>query len=280
MKTILITGCSSGFGKEMSEHLAGLGFHVLATMRNADSRQDLFSDLDPDIRKNISIFNLDVTSLDDVEKLYNDLLSRKINIDVLINNAGYGIYGALEELSLKQAREQMEVNYFGLIQMIQTFLPMLRQSKGKIINISSLMGEFSMPLGSVYSASKYAVEGITEGLAYELRPYGVQATSILPGGHRTGFIDAIKWTEGQLEQSIYKGQMQAMAKMMNDVKDGKMVPQSSNISKLIVKIIARKNVSRRYYLGADAVLGHYSRRILPDFIYYFIMNFLYKRMVG
>ena len=249
MKTILITGSSSGFGKEMSESLACLGFHVLATMRNAEIRHDIFDHLDQNTKKNITLYNLDVSSDADIESLYNELQSKNIVIDVLINNAGYAIYGALEEFTMLQIRQQMEVNYFGVVKMIKQFLPMLRQSEGKIINISSLMGEFSMPLGSCYSASKFAVEGITECLAYELRPYKVQVTSILPGAHRTGFIDAINWSDGQSNKSIYKGQMEGIDNMMNKVKHRKIIPQSNNISKLIYKIICRKNISRRYYIS-------------------------------
>ncbi|MBT7609152.1 MAG: SDR family oxidoreductase [Bacteriovoracaceae bacterium] len=278
MKTILITGCSSGFGKQMCEDLASKGFSVIATMRNADQRKNMFADLNIKTQKNISIKNLDVTNFEQIQNLYNELNTEKIKIDGLINNAGYGMYGPLEEISMDKIRHQMEVNYFGLARMIQVFLPMLRKSRGKIINISSLMGEFCMPLGSVYSASKFAVEGLSEGLAYELNPLGVQVSCILPGGHRTGFIDAIKWSEQDLEKSPYKQQIKSLDKILTSLFKIFLIPKSENISRLIIKMMRTKRLSRRYYLGVDSIFAHLMRRILPDFIYYRVLNFSYNQL--
>jgi short-subunit dehydrogenase len=278
MKTILITGCSSGFGKQMCGDLAGQGYSVIATMRNADKRKSMFDHLNNEAQKNITIKNLDVTDSDQIQSLFDELQTQNRHIDVLINNAGYGMYGPLEETSTEKIRHQMEVNYFGLVRMIQIFLPMLRMNKGKIINISSLMGEFSMPLGSVYSASKFAVEGLTEGLAYELSPHGVQVASILPGGHRTGFVDAIKRSEQELKSSPYKQQLNSLDKMLDKMLGSFIIPKSDNISRLIINMIRSRKLSRRYYLGLDSIFGHLMRRLLPDFIYYRVLNFSYTQL--
>lgn len=171
MKNILITGSSSGFGKEMVESLAKNGYKVFASMRNTSSRDQIFSHLPQQVQSNIRLIELDVTKKSDLEKVFQEIDKEcPAGLDALINNAGYGAYGSLEETSEDQLRAQMEVNFFGLSLLIQELLPLLRKSQGRIINITSYMGQFSIPLGSIYSASKFAVEGLTEGLYYDWLP--------------------------------------------------------------------------------------------------------------
>ena len=281
MKSVLITGCSSGFGKELVEFLSQKGFLIFATMRNSIDRNTIFDHLPDSAKKNIKIINLDVTKKEDIKAAV-DMISKETNnsLDILINNAGFALYGALEELTEEQIRYQMEVNFFGPILMIKNFLPLLKVSKGKVINISSYMGQFSMPFGSIYSASKFSLEGLSEGLYYELNSVGVQLTSILPGGHRTGFISAIDWSPANVVETDYSNQIKALNKIIKKVDSGKLAPKSNNMSHLIIKILSQKRISRKYYLGKDAFFGNLFQSLVPRKIYYPLLSFIYRKLLN
>ena len=181
-QTILITGASSGIGKATAALFADRGWNVIATMRNPDDGADL-ADLD-----NVLVTALDVLDSDSIQAAVAAGLERFGAIDVLVNNAGYGAYGPLEATPMSAIRRQFDVNVFGLIETIQAVLPTMREQRsGVIINISSVGGRMTFPLGSLYHGSKWAVEGLSEALHFELATLGIRVKLVEPGGVNTDF---------------------------------------------------------------------------------------------
>ncbi|MFW6268319.1 MAG: SDR family oxidoreductase, partial [Marinilabiliaceae bacterium] len=181
-KNVLITGASSGIGRETVEYFAKKGWKVAATMRNVSRAGELIN------MTGVAVYSLDVTQphnvIGTIHKAWNDMNG----IDVVINNAGYGALGILEGANDDQIIRQMDTNLLGTMRVIRGVLPMMRKrGKGTIINISSIAGRMGLPLYSLYHASKYAVEGLTESLYYELRPFNIKVRLIEPGPVRTEF---------------------------------------------------------------------------------------------
>jgi NAD(P)-dependent dehydrogenase (short-subunit alcohol dehydrogenase family) len=170
-KVVLITGCSSGFGLLIASRLASKNFIVYATMRNLDKQSPLLSEVN--LRGgNINILKLDVTNKENVKEAISKIAAKEGYIDIVINNAGYGIGGFFEDLSDKEIRDQIETNFFGVQNVIREVIPLMRQrSHGKIINLSSVAGFSANPCFGAYNASKWALEGFSESLRYELKPW-------------------------------------------------------------------------------------------------------------
>jgi len=188
IKTVVVTGASSGFGEGAVKAFADKGYRVWGTMRdtagrNAGKRTALEAH-----SKNISVLEMDVTSDDSVAAGFSRILE-KGPVDVLINNAGIMYLGITEAFSIAQAKEQMETNYFAAIRTMQAVLPGMRAAKsGLIINCSSLVGQISPPFFSTYSATKHALEGYTQGLRYDLSPFGIDVAIVEPGPFGTGLL--------------------------------------------------------------------------------------------
>src|SRR5437868_4806455 len=213
-KTVLITGTSTGFGHALVPRFLNVGWTVLATMRNAESRQDLYKDEAAKTADRLFIINLDVAAAEDRAAVAQFIDNRfDGRLDCLVNNAGFGLFGALEDVSEAQIRNQMEVNFFGLVLLTRQLLPHLRRARGRIINVSSVLGYTGMPLSALYAASKFAVEGLSESLDYELRPHGVQVAIVEPGGFRTGFRSNLAYGEKSFdESSAYSSQFAAFTR--------------------------------------------------------------------
>jgi NAD(P)-dependent dehydrogenase (short-subunit alcohol dehydrogenase family) len=181
-QTVLITGASSGIGKASAALFAARGWNVVATMRNPDDGTDLVD------RDNVLVTRLDLLDSDSIEAAVAASLDRFGTIDVLLNNAGYGAYGPLEATPMSVIRRQFDVNLFGLVETIQAALPTMRaQRSGVIVNVSSVGGRITYPLGTLYHGSKWAVEGLSEALHYELAPLGIRVKIVEPGGVNTDF---------------------------------------------------------------------------------------------
>ena len=196
-KVVIITGASRGFGELIAKKFQKENFQVIATMRNIDSS--------PSLKKleNLDIKKLDVTVKSDIKNVVNYTVEKYGRIDILINNAGYGAFGFLEEASNEEIRNQFNVNYFGLIDCIKGVLPQMRKQKdGVIVNISSIAGRFGLPFTSLYNSSKFAVEGLTECLHYELSLFGIDIKTVAPGSFRTGFHDSINFTEDEKKEDL------------------------------------------------------------------------------
>jgi len=184
-KIILITGCSSGFGLLTAARLASKGHTVIATMRNLTKRQALLDET----RKrntNVQILPLDVTDIRSIQATITAVETLHGRIDVLINNAGYGIGGFFEDLTQEEIRAQLDTNFFGVQNVCREVIPLMRRQKqGKIINISSISGLYALPGFGAYNASKWALEGFSESLYYEMKIHGVNVCLIEPGTYRT-----------------------------------------------------------------------------------------------
>ena len=188
----LITGGSSGIGFETSLLLARNGIYTYATMRNLSKSQEIL-----DITKKeclpLKVLTLDVTDEKSTQKAIDMVMHKQNRIDILVNNAGYSLVGALEQISMDEIKEEFETNFFGIIKLIQKVLPLMRkQQSGRIINVSSLAGRIGLPLASAYVSSKFALEGLSESLKYEVQDFGIYVILIEPGVIKTNFIKNLK----------------------------------------------------------------------------------------
>ncbi len=284
MRKILVTGCSTGFGQDIAKRLLeDPDNFVIVTMRNAEGRDHAFKE---DIKnfKKLKVLSLDITDKAQRDAVAEYIKSEHGELNVLINNAGLGHYGALERTSEQELRDQMEINFFATSFMIQTFLPLIRNAQGvkKIINISSMLGQVGMPLSSSYSASKHALEGLVEALHYELAPFNIDVTTVCPGRHRTNFMKNISWSSlpapVQDEKEVYQAQEENLKKMMAKFADSKEIPLS-NVSKRVIKLINAKSTPSRVYVGSDAVSFYFLRKALPFNLLMKLFKAAYRKLI-
>jgi NAD(P)-dependent dehydrogenase (short-subunit alcohol dehydrogenase family) len=182
MKTILITGASSGIGAATARHFQAQGWSVIATMRDPSAGAEL-GRLD-----NVHVARLNVTDAASIASAVAEGIAKFGKIDVLLNNAGYGAYGALEAFTMDRIRRQFDTNVIGLLEVTKAVLPHMRENRsGTIVNISSIGGQVTFPLGTLYHGTKFAVEGLSEALHYELEPLGIRVRIVEPGMIRTNF---------------------------------------------------------------------------------------------
>ena len=193
-KTAVVTGASSGIGRETAKRLAGKGLNVIAAARRLDRLEELRSR-----SANIVPMQVDLSKVEEVETFCRELSRLPEPVSVLINNAGYSIRGALEDVPPEAVRRVFQVNVFSLIRVTQACLPGMRKArKGRIINLSSMAGKFAFPMSGVYAATKYAVEAITDALRIEVRPFGIRVVAIRPGFTATEFNEVATRMTGDL----------------------------------------------------------------------------------
>ncbi|MDB5037153.1 MAG: yusZ, partial [Bacteriovoracaceae bacterium] len=191
--------------------------------------------------------------------------------DCLVNNAGFGLFGALEDLSQTQIRQQMEVNFFGLLFLTQTLLPLLRKNRGRILNISSVVGYMGLPFTSLYSSSKFALEGLTESLYYEAKPFGVQVCLIEPGQHRTDFGKKLIYGEKSFEPfSPYFRFSKKFKEFRESSRKKPGVPSSSVVDKIVL-LSEKKTIPLHVPIGIDAKLSYYLKKLLPAGLFFTLM---------
>ncbi len=243
-KTILITGASTGIGKETARYFAEKGWQVAATMRKPDSVTDLAE------TARLKKLRLDVQDTHSIEQAVRATLETFGQIDVLLNNAGYAVYGPLEEATEDQIRRQFDVNVIGLIQVTQAVLPHMRQRKsGTIINVSSVGGRITTPYGALYHGTKWSVEGLTETLKYELEPLGITLRLVEPGAVKTDFgTRSMTLTHGEIED--YQTSFGKMKEIMGDNNRWPSMPL--DIAKVIFKAANDPGKKLRYVAGSDA----------------------------
>jgi NAD(P)-dependent dehydrogenase (short-subunit alcohol dehydrogenase family) len=259
-KVWFITGASAGFGKSFAEYAIQQGYHVVVTARRLDKLEAIKA-IAPD---QVEAIKMDVNNSAEIADAVKAAVSRFGQIDVLINNAGYGIVGAVEETPENELRAQMETNFFGAVGVTQALLPIFRaQKSGAIVNISSLGGQLSFAGFGAYSASKFALEGLSEALAAELAPFGIKVLIVEPGNFRTELAgSAMKYMP---EITAYKdtvGQTRNFAKGMNGAQDGD--PLKAAV--VIDKALAATHTPLRLQLGEDSVnaIRQHSENLLKD----------------
>lgn len=245
-KVALVTGASSGIGESTALALKEKGFIVYGAARRTDKLKALNA-------KGIHTLTLDVTQEESMVACVNHIIEKEGRIDLLINNAGYGSYGAVEDVPMEEARRQIEVNIFGLARMTQLVLPHMRKHNfGKIVNISSMGGRIWTPFGAWYHATKHAVEGFSAALRMEVAPFGIDVIVIEPGGIQTdwGFIAADN-LEKTADNSAYKDTLLPTVASMRKTYTGKLT-QPQVIANCIVKAVTARKPKTRYLLGFGA----------------------------
>lgn len=265
-KVVLITGGSSGIGKSMGIYLSGKGYVVYGTSRN------------PERYKNFSSFKLirlDVADTASIEEAVDYVLEEEGRVDVLINNAGVGITGPLEEIPREEMLKNFSTNYFGPIEVTKTVLPLMRkQGKGLVINITSIAGYMGLPYRGVYSASKAALEMTTEAWRMELKQFNINMVNVAPGDFATN-IAAGRYHAPVIEGSPYQNQYQMSLKLMDDHVDNGKDPME--MAKIIHKIIENPSPKIHYKIGE--FMQNFSiilKRILPDTWYERLLMNHYK----
>jgi len=274
MRTVLITGATSGFGKLLADTFLKNGDRVIATGRNLLNRKEIFENERSQYPGKLIEFSMDVTKVSEIEAVVKSIDEAQIGIDILINNAGYGLFGALEDLAEEDIRHQMEVNFFGTVLVTRNFLPFLRKSKGKIFNFSSVFGFMGFPLTSLYCASKYAVEGLTESLRGELAPFGVQVCLIEPGGYRTNFGNSLKWAQ---KDSLYEIQLFNYRDLHRKISQRK-PQQPLDVVEGILKLSLKSTIPMRKVFGKDGNFSYVLKRFLPSRLYFGIMDLVFKQL--
>jgi short-subunit dehydrogenase len=270
-KVILVTGASAGIGKETARLLAQKGNIVYGAARRIEKMQDLKE-------AGVKLLAMDVTDEAAMVNGINEILKKEKRIDVLVNNAGYGSYGALEDVPLSEARYQFEVNVFGLARLTQLVLPSMRkQHSGKIINVSSIGGKLGEPHGSWYHATKYAVEGLSDSLRMELKQFGIDVVVIEPGAIITEWGSIAR--EHLLKTSgntAYKDLAQKHAALLARADSAGSKPVV--VARTIVKAIESRHPKTRYATGGGAKPLLFMAKILPDRAFDKLMLSIYNRL--
>lgn len=248
-KTIFITGASSGLGKTTAKLFQSLGWNVIATMRNPGKEDELIQ------LENITVLPLDVTNSKELEQTI-DYVLKNYKVDVVLNNAGYGLIGPLEAFTDEQIKKQIETNLMGVIRITKAFTPYFRERKqGVLINVTSSFGLIGFPTCSIYSATKFAVDGFSESMGYELAQFGVKVKIVAPGGIKTDFAG----------RSLDGAQHEAYQKLATKVQEGytpeKIAEYSraEDIAGVIYEAATDGKDQLRYVAGKDA-LALYNER--------------------
>ncbi|MEN0055524.1 MAG: SDR family oxidoreductase [Mucilaginibacter sp.] len=258
-KVILITGASSGIGKETARYFAAKGWNVIATMRSPEKETEL-TKLD-----NVLVTKLDVQNIESIKSAITAGISHFGQIDVLVNNAGYGQMGIFEAAARQQIVNQFEVNVFGVMDTIKAILPHFRErGKGMIVNISSGAGKFTLPMLSMYAASKFALEGFSEALSFELSALNIKVKIVEPGGTQTNFNQASADVFAHdASLTDYDPFLAAAGKMFDTMKQASIT--SIEVAEVIYKAITDGTDTLRYAIGnADFNQRMNARRQMED----------------
>jgi NAD(P)-dependent dehydrogenase (short-subunit alcohol dehydrogenase family) len=257
-KVILITGCSSGIGSATAEFFADEGWNVVATMRHPEGRETKLKG-----HENVDLVHLDVTEPDSIKSAVKFTLEKHGRIDVLVNNAGYAVEGVFESTTPEMVRKQFETNVLGLMAVTRAVLPSMREQKeGTIINIASVGGRVAFPLYSVYNSTKFAVEGFSEGLSYELRPLNIKVKIIEPGIIGTDFYDRSMVVAKKDGLTDYDG---FVGSAMKAVKGSEAAASPPEIIALCInRAVTDGSWRLRYHAGKHAGTVLALRKILPE----------------
>ena len=249
-KVALVTGSSSGIGYETALLLARNGFDTFATMRNMNKSKEI---TEVSKRENLPlrVMQLDVNDDRSVADAINNILNEKKSIEVVVNNAGYGLMGSVEESSLDEIKAQFETNFFGAIRVIKEVIPIMRKQRtGTIVNVSSVAGRIGFPMGSAYVSSKFALEGLSESMSYELKQFGIKIVLIEPGVINTNF--ALVTPKKALEaNSSYSQLMNKLEEnLFSTIANG---TPPKDVANVILHSITKESPEHRYLVGNDAV---------------------------
>ncbi len=271
---VLVTGASSGIGKATALFLAERGYTVIATSRVASRLDDLHSEAKQRGASVIGV-ELNINSEDSVAFTVPELIERHGAIDVLVNNAGFGLWGPVEVLSTAELKHQFETNYFAAVRMIQAVLPaMLEQRSGTIVNISSALGRMGTPFNGAYVSSKFALEGISESLKTEVQPFGIRVAMVEPGLFRTNFPDNSMRGEAADGKNMENTAYAPYIRKYNDHREmfHRFGGDPVRVAKVVHKVISSRSPNFRNPVGLDARAGTLAARLLPERIYWRILS--------
>ena len=274
-KVAVVTGASSGIGFETALALAREGYHTYATMRDT-TKSDKIKELGQKDGLKISVLELDVDNDDSVKVTIKKILDEKQRIDVLVNNAGWGLWGCVEDVSVDEFKTQFETNFFSVIRLIQEVGPTMRkQGSGKIINISSVAGRIGFPASPAYISSKFALEGLSESLRLEMAPFGVDVIIIEPGVIKTNFLNPVKLAKKSESDTAYRD---ITTKVVSGVKMmAEMGTPPKEVADIIVKSINDDKSLPRYIVGNDASMFLEAKKSKTDIEF---ENYLKKELYG
>lgn len=260
-KVALVTGCSSGIGFETTIALARNGFFTFAAVREPRNSRELEKIIQKE-KLPVKIIKMDVDQEESVNKEFQKIVSEKGRVDVLVNNAGWGLFGCVEDVSIKEFRAQFETNFFSIIRLIQLVSPVMRkQGSGHIVNVSSVAGRIGFPGSPAYISSKFALEGLSESLRYELDPFGVKVVIIEPGAIKTNFFKSLKVAEPKPDspyKEITKKVVEGVTMM------GEFGTSPSEVANTIIRAILQENPLPRYVVGTDAQMFLEAKRSKTD----------------
>jgi NAD(P)-dependent dehydrogenase (short-subunit alcohol dehydrogenase family) len=262
-KVAVVTGSSSGIGFETSLTLARSGFLTYATMRNLGKGASIKSVAAKEGLP-IRVAQLNVTEERSINDAVHSIISDVGKIDVLVNNAGYGINGAFEDLAMEEIKAQFETNLFGVIRVSQAVLPIMRKQKsGIIVNISSAADRFGYPGESAYVSTKFAIEGLSESMVYELEPFGIRVVLVEPGPIRTNFADGmVAAKKSQDPTSPYAEIMKKLNAVLASMRENASFPDL--VAKVVLKAVTSENPSLRYLAGKDMETWMEAKRGMSD----------------
>jgi NAD(P)-dependent dehydrogenase (short-subunit alcohol dehydrogenase family) len=273
---VLITGASSGIGRACALHLARLGASVYGTTRRSasDVAEELRAELDTNGR--IEILEMDVDDDESVRRGVGQVLQRAGRVDALVNCAGFGIAGPIEETRDDEARQILETNLLGTLRVSRAVLPTMRaQKRGTIVNISSIGGRIALPFQGLYSASKFGIEGLSESLRMEVRPFGVRVVLIEPGDFRTGFTDSRQMVGAAGGESPYAKQSAAAVSVAEADERKGATPEV--IGRLVGRLIASRSPRLRHTVGPMAErLAVRLKSLLPSRVFEWALRAYYK----
>lgn len=264
-KVAIVTGSSSGIGYATSLLLARNRFHTYATMRNIEKSADI-QEIANKERLPLQVIQLDVNDDASIRNSIKRVERENERIDVLVNNAGYGLVGAFEDLSVEEIKSQFETNFFGVIRLTQQVLPIMRKQKsGTIVNVSSGAGRIGFPGMSAYVSSKFALEGLSESMSYELEPFGIKVVIIEPGVIRTNFKKNSVMSEKSLDNSSispYSSIIQKIDSSISSIIEHATPPE--DVAKAILHAITSNNPELRYLVGNDMIMMAETKKSMSD----------------
>jgi NAD(P)-dependent dehydrogenase (short-subunit alcohol dehydrogenase family) len=278
-KTVVVTGSSSGFGLATTLAFARHGYHVFAGIRNKKTAQELFRIVKEESLP-VTVIDLDITSEASVIHAMRTILSHTDHIDVLVNNAGFGFVGPVEDFTLEEMKEQFETNFFGQLRMSKAVIPLMRiRKRGTIINISSINGLVAFPLYGLYGATKHALEAACEALAFEVAPFGIRVVLVEPGTFLTNFTANRKHPQKtNTDDSAYRAMTRPFFQKIEHLKDANVIRRHnpSKVGNLLVSIAQSASPRLRYKVGADAYILHMFNIITPSWVKFFMMKKMYN----
>jgi len=274
-KVAVITGTSSGIGFETALALAREGYYTYATMRDTTKSNKIMEVGEKENLK-IDVLELDVDDENSVKDAIQKILEQKQRIDVLVNNAGWALWGCVEDVSVDEFKAQFDTNFFSIIRLIQEVAPTMRkQGSGTIVNVSSVVGRIGFPASPAYISSKFALEGLSESLRFELAPFGVNVVIIEPGVIKTNFMKNMKMAEKSESDAVYRD---ITVKVVSGVKMmAEMGTHPKEVADTIVKAVKDEKPLPRYIVGNDASMFLEARKNKTDIEF---ENYLKKELYG